>query len=74
MACSNNLNTIEGQLALIVLYSYYSIDQEPGQIVIQFINTPKNGCVSESGKNKGTCEVSAFKLLYSVLDRAGCTA
>lgn len=40
---------------------------------MQLISTPKNGCVSESGKHKGTCEVTTFVSLYSVLNRAGCT-
>lgn len=32
---------------------------------MQFISTPKNGCVSESGKHKGTCEVTTSVSLYS---------
>lgn len=73
LMCSNNWY-IKQELAQNVFYSCFSIDKGPGKIVTHFISTPKNGCVSESGKHRGTSEVTTFVSLYSVLARAGCTA
>lgn len=57
LVCHNNWY-IKSELAQIVFYSCFTIDQEPVEIVMHFISTPKTGCVSESGKHRGTSEVT----------------